>query len=74
MGGGLIGPPFWKTQFTQNFTWVSDYIIDLLFKWMPYACFDTFFWILSHMGHVLEAPKVEKMQFWENAKWPSVSI
>ena len=42
-GGGLIGPPFWKTRFTQNFTWVSDYIIDLLFKWMPYVHFDIFF-------------------------------
>ena len=28
----LIGPPFWKTRFTQNFTWISDNVIDLLFK------------------------------------------
>ena len=60
-GGGLIGPPFWKTQFTQNFTLVSDYSIDLLFTWMPYAPFDTFFGILPHMGHALGAPKVKKM-------------
>ena len=52
-GGANSPPPFWKTQFTQNFTLVSDYIVDLLFKWIPYAHFDTFFGILSHMGHVL---------------------
>ena len=47
-------------QFTQNFTQVSDYIIDLLFKWMPYACFETFFGILPHMGLTLGVPKVKK--------------
>ena len=40
---GALGPPTWKTRFTQNFTLVSNYIIDLLFKWIPYVGFDTFF-------------------------------
>ena len=71
---GALGPPTWKTRFTQNFTLVSNYIIDLLFKWMLYVHFDTFFGILPHMGPVLGAPKVEKMGFWENPKWLPVPI
>ena len=27
---------------------------------MPYICFDTFFGILTHVGHVFGAPKVQK--------------
>ena len=62
-GRGLIGSPFWKMWFTQNFTKVLDYIIVLLFIWIPWVCFDTFFGILPHMGPMLGAPKVEKTRF-----------
>ena len=43
--------------------------MDLLFKWMPYAGFNTYLGIIPHMGLSLGAPKVQKMQFWENPKW-----
>ena len=52
------------TQFNP-FTEVRDYVIELLFKWMPYAHFDTFFAILPHMRHMLGALKVKKIQFWK---------
>ena len=55
-------------QFTQNFTLVSDNIIDLLFKWMPYACFDTFFWILPHMGPATGTPRVKTQAILGNSK------
>ena len=67
-------PPFWKTHFTQNVTWVSGYIIDLLFILMPYVCFNTFFGILAHMGPKLGVPKLRKMQFLRNTKWPQVTL
>ena len=62
---GGITSPFRKMQFIKNFTWVSDYIIEKLFKWMHYVPFDTFIGILPHIGHVLGAPKVKKCNFWK---------
>ena len=53
---------------------VSDNIIDLLIKWMFYICYKPFSGILPHMGPALGAPKVEKMRFMENPKWPPVPI
>ena len=47
---------------------MSDYIINLLFKWMPYVHFDTFFGILPHMGPMLGAPKVEKKWIFRKSK------
>ena len=41
-GGGIFHLTFRKTKFTQNFTLVSEYVIDWLFKWMSYVTFETF--------------------------------